>query len=63
MLIQDALEKAAVQRTMLVVAHRLSTIQKADQIIVMHHGKITEQGTHEELIEQKGQYARLYWSQ
>ena len=46
--------------TMLIVAHRLSTIQHADNIIVMSHGKIVEQGNHAELLAQKGRYYRLY---
>jgi ATP-binding cassette subfamily B protein len=43
-----------------VVAHRLSTIQRADQIIVLHHGEIREQGTHQELLAQRGLYWKLY---
>lgn len=46
--------------TMLIVAHRLSTIRGADNIIVLSHGKIVEQGSHRELLEQKGKYYRLY---
>ena len=46
-------------RTSLVIAHRLSTIQKADWIVVMERGIIVEQGTHQELFEQKGMYRRL----
>ena len=46
--------------TMLMVAHRLSTIQHADNIIVLSHGKILEQGTHQELLELGGIYAHLY---
>lgn len=60
MLIQDSLEKMRSIGTMLVVAHRLSTVQHADQIILLSHGKIVEQGTHQTLLEQKGRYYQLY---
>lgn len=59
-LIQKALEKLMEGRTTIAVAHRLSTIQKADQIIVIHEGRIHEKGTHQELLEQKGLYYNLY---
>lgn len=59
-MIQNALEKIASQQTIVVVAHRLSTIQQADRIFVMHKGKIAEQGTHLELLAQQGLYSRLY---
>lgn len=59
-LIQDALEKLMKGRTTLVVAHRLSTIQHADKIIVLHKGKIREIGNHQELLGKKGFYYRLY---
>ena len=59
-LIQDSLEKMMNIGTMLMVAHRLSTIQHADNIIVLSHGKIGEQGNHQELLRQKGAYHRLY---
>ena len=59
-LIQDALPKLLKGRTSLVVAHRLSTIQDADQIIVLHKGKIREMGTHQELLAQKGLYYNLF---
>jgi len=58
-LVQDALEKMMQNRTSVVIAHRLSTIQKADLIVVMHHGEIAEQGTHEELLLKNGTYAKL----
>ena len=60
LLIQDSLEKMQNIGTMLMVAHRLSTIQNADRIIVLSHGKIIEQGTHHELLELRGKYYRLY---
>jgi ATP-binding cassette subfamily B protein len=59
-LIQDSLEKMKNIGTMLVVAHRLSTIQHADNIILLSKGKIIEQGTHQELLHQKGRYHQLY---
>jgi len=59
-LIQDSLEKMKNIGTMLIVAHRLSTIQHADNIIVLSHGKILEQGNHQELLRQKGRYYDLY---
>ncbi len=59
-LIQDSLEKMMNIGTMLIVAHRLSTIQHADNIIVLSHGKIIEQGNHAELLEKKGKYYGLY---
>ena len=59
-LIQDSLEKMMNIGTMLIVAHRLSTIRGADNIIVLSHGKIVEQGSHRELLGQKGKYYRLY---
>ena len=59
-LIQDSLEKMKNIGTMLIVAHRLSTIQHADNIILLSHGKILEQGNHQELLKQKGRYYGLY---
>ncbi len=60
LLIQDSLEKMKNIGTMLIVAHRLSTIQHADKIIVLSHGEILEQGNHQELLAKKGRYYQLY---
>ncbi len=60
LLIQDSLEKMMHIGTMLMVAHRLSTIRHADRIFVLSHGVIKEQGTHEELLEKRGRYYHLY---
>ncbi len=59
-LIQESLEKIKNIGTMLVVAHRLSTIQKSDQIVVLQHGEVIEIGNHQELLKKKGFYYRLY---
>jgi ATP-binding cassette subfamily B multidrug efflux pump len=59
-LIQQAIVKLLHGRTSIVIAHRLSTIQRADKIIVMHKGEIREMGTHQELLELKGIYHKLY---
>ncbi|HDH12361.1 MAG TPA: ATP-binding cassette domain-containing protein [Nitrospirae bacterium] len=58
--IQNALEKLMINRTTIVIAHRLSTVRKADRIIVMDSGKIIETGRHKDLLESKGPYQRLY---
>ena len=60
LLIQDSLERIKTIGTMLIVAHRLSTIQHADNIIVLDHGEIQEQGSHQELLAMKGRYYKLY---
>jgi ATP-binding cassette subfamily B protein len=62
-LIQDSLTKMMKIGTMLVVAHRLSTIQHADNIILLSHGQIIEQGTHNELLALRGKYHKLYMLQ
>jgi ATP-binding cassette subfamily B protein len=62
-LIQEALKRVMAGRTSIVIAHRLSTIQAADLILVMDRGQIVERGTHSELLEQGGLYARLYETQ
>ena len=59
-LIQEATNKITKGRTSIVIAHRLATIKKADRIIVMEKGEIVEQGTHKELLKQKGYYSKLY---
>lgn len=59
-LIQDALEVLKKGRTTFIIAHRLSTIRSADQILVLHRGEIVEQGSHDELMEQKGRYFKMY---
>ena len=59
-LVQDALEKLMKTRTTVAVAHRLSTIKHADEICVLHEGKIVERGTHDELIQKDGYYKKLH---
>mgnify|MGYP001408548324 CR=1 FL=1 len=58
--IQDELERIAQGRTTLVIAHRLSTVMDADQILVLHHGRVVERGTHAQLLEANGEYARMW---
>lgn len=62
-LVQQAIHKNLKGRTVLIVAHRLSTIENADKIIVLDHGQIVEQGTHRELLKHSGLYAQLVQKQ
>lgn len=62
-LIQDAIANILENRTSFIIAHRLSTIRSADRILVIRDGKILEEGTHSQLLAQKGHYAKLYMSQ
>lgn len=62
-MIQNALEKIGQKRSMLVIAHRLSTIERADKILILHKGRVVEEGTHETLMARRGFYYRLYCSQ
>ena len=59
-LIQEAIDRVSKGRTVIIIAHRLSTIEQADHILVMHEGKVVEQGNHHSLLEQAGIYASLY---
>ena len=62
-LIQEALVQLLAGRTSIVIAHRLSTIRNADRILVLHHGRLYEEGTHSELMEKRGMYHTLYQMQ
>jgi ATP-binding cassette subfamily B protein len=58
-MVQAALESAMRGRTTLVIAHRLATVQQADRILVLDHGRVVEEGRHAELVKQGGMYSRL----
>ena len=58
--VQQAIDEMQKDRTTIIIAHRLSTVQKADRIIVLRHGEIIEQGSHQELLDANGEYAGLY---
>jgi len=58
--VRDALNRMVEGRTSLIIAHRLSTVQRADKIIVMHKGQVREMGTHQQLLAQRGIYFKLY---
>jgi ATP-binding cassette subfamily B protein len=60
LLIQDALRKLTAGRTSILIAHRLQTIQEADRVLVLHHGRVAELGTHDELIAKRGLYFELH---
>jgi ATP-binding cassette subfamily B (MDR/TAP) protein 8 len=62
-LVQQAVQRLVAGRTVLVIAHRLSTVQNADQIVVMANGEVVEQGTHEQLLALDGHYSQLMRSQ
>ncbi|MDO5654878.1 MAG: ABC transporter ATP-binding protein [Flavobacteriaceae bacterium] len=62
-LIQNATEKLTMNRTSIIIAHRLATIQNADKILVMDQGRIVEQGKHQDLLEKNGYYSKLYHAQ
>ena len=59
-LVQDGMDRLMKGRTVFVIAHRLSTVQNADVIMVLDHGRIIERGDHDDLIAQKGTYYQLY---
>jgi len=61
--IQNAINAVLAGRTSFIIAHRLSTIKNADRILVLHNGKVVEEGTHTQLLKKKGRYYRLYTNQ
>ncbi len=62
-LVQEALERIMVDRTVFLIAHRLATVRKADRILVIENGQIIESGTHPELLDRPGRYAKFYAQQ
>ncbi len=62
-LVQEAIERALQGRTCIVIAHRLSTIRSADKIVVIHEGRVVEEGTHDELMAKESYYQRLVQTQ
>src|SRR5205085_2553227 len=60
LIILDALDRLMVGRTTFIIAHRLSTVRRADQILVLSHGRVVERGTHAELVRDDGLYAQLH---
>jgi len=62
-LVQEALDRIMKERTVFIIAHRLTTVRRADRILVMEQGQIIESGTHAELLEREGRYARFYAQQ
>ena len=62
-LVEEALEELLQGRTTLIIAHRLSTVRRADRVVVLDHGRVVESGSHAELLAQDGLYAKLYQGQ
>ena len=60
---QEALERVMKDRTVIIIAHRLSTVRRADSILVLEKGQVVERGTHTELLAREGRYARFYAQQ